>query len=104
MESVKKNLGGLPVSALLVRLGSFEPETIISEKALAEMARKCHETIRRWRRKGYLPAAVKMGADLIWTARAIIAHVEMLLEKAAQERIAFLARVGGRMPGQIGGR
>ena len=79
-----------------MELGEMKPNTIIPEKALAEIF-KCHPvTIKRAVSRGELPPPIRMFGKPCWTAKSLIEHVESRLEAAkreAEEEAARIARL-----------
>lgn len=70
-------------------LGRLPPGTIVTEDALARMlGRGCRESIRRAVGRCELPAPVRLLGKNVWTAKAIVQHVE--------ERLAAVARCHAR--------
>lgn len=82
-----------PPWGILEDLAKLEPETIIREKALAEMY-NCHpQTIKRYVTRGELPPPVRMGGKPCWTVRSILEHIEERLRQAKIEAEAESARL-----------
>ncbi|HOH80742.1 MAG TPA: hypothetical protein PLS25_03890 [Methanoregulaceae archaeon] len=86
-----------PPWGILEDLAKLEPETIIREKALAEMC-NCHpQTIKRYVTRGEFPPPVRLGGKPCWTVRSILEHIEERLRHAKREaeaEAARLARIG----------
>lgn len=70
--------GGLCVD----RLGSLPSGTILDERALAAMFGCSTATIKRAVQRSELPAPVRMFGRPVWTAGAILRHVEARLVEA----------------------
>lgn len=66
-------------------LGHLPGETPITEKGLAGML-GCHQiTIKRAVQRGELPPPTRLCGQPLWTARAVIAHIEERLASAARQ-------------------
>lgn len=67
------------------QLGRLPSDSIISEKALADMLGKHPVSIKRAVRRGELPVPVRMFGEPVWTAQAIREHLSKRLEQARRE-------------------
>jgi predicted DNA-binding transcriptional regulator AlpA len=81
-----KRGGPLP----LARLGDLGEDTIIDEAHLAALFGRCRASVKRFVERGELPQPTKLGGQNIWTARALIQHIEKRLAAEARdaERLA----------------
>ena len=73
---------GIGIVAALGRLG---PGAVVSEEALAKMYNRCRATIKRAVIRGELPRPARMMGELVWTAGALVRHLESRLEHEAKE-------------------
>lgn len=66
-------------------LGDLPPGAIISESALARIFHGHSVSIKRAVQRGELPPPTRLLGQPVWTAGAIIRHLEQRLEAAGEE-------------------
>ena len=71
---------------IVVELGELPLDAVVTEQAVATMFDRCPTTVKRAVNRGQLPPPVKLFGKSVWTARALIDHVEERL--ASKKRIA----------------
>ena len=66
-------------------LGTLGPGAVISEAALARMFGRCRDTLKRAVKRGELPPPTRLLGGPVWTAGAIVRHIEARLEREARD-------------------
>lgn len=89
----------MDATGVLLTLDGRSDDDVVTEKWLARQTGKCHETIRRWRRRGILPPTIKIGNEQTWTIGILKSHIKNLFEKAAAEHEKAMKRLGINRPG-----
>ena len=79
-ESVETDLPG--VIAVLGELGAG---AVITEQGLAALFTRHASSVKRAVERGELPPPVRMFGQNTWTAGVLVRHIEMRLERAAQD-------------------
>ena len=83
---------------IVKELGELGPGAVITEAALARMLRRHQVTIKRAVQRGELPPAVRLLGGPVWTAGAIVAHLERRLAAAAKEAERDAKRISALRP------
>ena len=73
---------GLNKPGVFAELGTLPAGALITEHALARILGKCTASIKAAVARGELPRPTRLGGKRIWTAGAIVRHIEKRLEAA----------------------
>ena len=79
-------------------LGELGPGAIITEAALARMLGRHQVTLKRAVKRGELPPPVRLLGGPVWTAGAIVAHLEQRLADAAKDAERDARRISALRP------
>ena len=74
-------------------LGELGPGALITEVGLASMCKRHVDSIKRAIRRGELPPPTRLLGGSVWTAGALIRHIEKRLAEAAKEAEADARRL-----------
>jgi hypothetical protein len=74
-------------------LGELGSGAVISESGLADMLNRHRKSIKRAVRRGELPPPTKLLGKPVWTAGAIVKHIEGRLEKAQKDADKMSAKI-----------
>lgn len=72
---------------LFVTIGAVPPGTIMTLKALEKIFGRCGTSVKRAVERGELPPPTKLFGNKIWTARAIMQHIEERLAEEAKKEV-----------------
>ena len=86
------------VPGIVPQLGELGPGAIIREAGLARMLGRHQVTIKRAVSRGELPAPCRLLGGPVWTAGAIVAHIEKRLDAAAKEAERQERRISALRP------
>ena len=70
---------------VLTEIAALPEGAVITEQALARMLGKCRKTVKRMVERNELPPPVRMNGKPVWTAGAILKHIEERLQVAKRE-------------------
>jgi hypothetical protein len=70
---------------IFAELGALPAGAIVTEAAMARIFGRHPESVKRAVDRGELPAPARMFGSSVWTAGAIIRHLEQRLEAAAEQ-------------------
>lgn len=73
------------MQGVITELGELGPGAIITESGLAKMMNRHPKSIKRAVSRGELPKPCRLMGQPVWTADAIIRHIEKRLEDAAKD-------------------
>lgn len=84
-NEVGENSGQEIPFGIVSELGKLGPGAVISEQALAQLFHRHPVSIKRAVARGELPPPTRLLGGPVWTAGAIIQHLEKRLQTAAKE-------------------
>jgi|GEM_PF-4840992 len=73
------------VVGVYAEIGRLPPDTPITEEGLAKLFGKCRDSIKSAVDREELPRPARIMGKPTWTVRAIIRHIEMMLESEARK-------------------
>jgi hypothetical protein len=76
---------------IIAALGELKPGAIVTEEGVAHLFNRHVASVKRAIERGELPPPCRLFGTRVWTARALIRHIESRLEHAAKD-IARIAR------------
>jgi len=76
---------GEHIKGIIRELDELGAGAIITEEALARMLGRCQVTLKRCVKRGELPPPVRLLGGPVWTAGAIVGHLEKRLDAAARD-------------------
>jgi hypothetical protein len=74
-------------------LGCLPEAAVLTEDAVARMFGRSKWSVRRAVHRGELPPPTRMFARSVWTAGAIVRHIETRMATAAREAEKLAARI-----------
>jgi len=79
-------------------LGELPPGTVLSVAELAKLFDRCGRSVRRAVQRGELPPPVRLFGAWVWTAGALVQHIEQRLADAADGAAQEQQRLGNLSP------
>ena len=89
-DQVGENL--LP-PGIIATLGELKPGAVITEEGVAFLFKRHVTSIKRAVQRGELPPPCRMFGGNVWTAGALVRHIETRLAEAAKEAEALAKKV-----------
>jgi len=87
MSGMEQTLG------VIRQIGDLQPDTIVTEEALAQMFQRHRVSIKRAVRRGELPQPVRLFNEPVWTVQALRDHLSRRLEAAKKESERLARRI-----------
>ena len=90
--------GGNGMPGVCAALGELKPGATVTEAGLARMMQRHPVSIKRAVARGELPPPTRLLGKNVWTAGAIVRHIESRLEAAAREAERAARKFQGLRP------
>lgn len=97
-SDASEDVQNMGVFGIIRELADLPSETLVSEEKLASLFHRHPISIKRAVARGELPPPTKLLGKNVWTAKVILRHIQLRLEKAARERDQLTARIAKRIP------
>jgi hypothetical protein len=85
LESMDHGIEANILPGIVAALGELKPGAIVTEEGVARLFKRHITSVKRAVQRGELPPPCRLFGANVWTAGALVQHIESRLEHAAKE-------------------